>query len=332
MTRVVLLEDYLDQARHLPSVQALAQRVDLQIYTTRATSEAETIERTRQADIVITIRDRVVYTPSLLAHMGHVQLLSVCGSRLTHIDLEAATRSGVLICAPPVQIQGSVTKTGTAEQTWNLILALVKDTPRNDRDMRAGHWQTRLPRGLADKTLGIIGLGSIGQQVAEIARAMRMRVIAWSPHLTPERAAASGAEYVPFRGIFTEADVVSLHASLTPESHHLIGEEELGWMRPHAVLVNTARAALVQEQALRQALEHGTIAGAGFDVYWEEPLPTDHWLRQQDNVVLQPHVGGFTEEGYVSLLEPAIANVVAFLDGHPQHLVNPQVRTQHGST
>ena len=326
MTRVVLLEDYLDQARHLPSVQALAQRVDLQIYTTRATSEAETIERIRQADIVITIRDRVVYTPTLLAHMGHVQLLAVCGSRLTHIDLEAATCCGVLICAPPVHSQGSVTKSGTAEQTWNLILALLKDTPLNDRAMRAGHWQTRLTRGLADKTLGIIGLGSIGQQVAEIARAMRMRVIAWSPRLTPERAAASGAECVPFRTVFTDADVLSLHAALTPESRHVIGEEELGWMQPHAVLVNTARADLVQEQALRQALECGTIAGAGFDVYWEEPLPRDHWLRQQDNVVLQPHVGGFTEEGYVSLLEPAIANVVAFLDGRPQHLIHPHVR------
>lgn len=325
MTRVVLLEDYLDQARHLPCVQELAQRVDLQIYTSKAASEAETIERTRQADIVITIRDRVVYTPSLLAHLGHLQLLAVCGTRLTHIDLEAATRYGVLICAPATQTQGSATKAGTAEQTWNLILALLKDTPLNDRAMRAGQWQTRLTRGVAGKTLGLIGLGGIGQQVAEIGRAMRMRVIAWSPHLTPERAAASGAECVPFRSIFTEADVVSLHAPLTSENHDMIGEEELALMPPHAVLVNTARAALVNEQALRQALERGALAGAGFDVYWQEPLPANHWLQQQDNVVLQPHVGGFTEEGYVSLLAPAIANVIAFLDGHPQCLINPAV-------
>jgi phosphoglycerate dehydrogenase-like enzyme len=325
MTRVVLLEDYLDYARQLACMQRLVQRVDLQVYTTKAASEAEIVERTRPADIVITIRDRVVYTPGLLAQLRHLHLLSVCGARLTHIDLDAATHYGILVCAPPLQVQGSVTKTATAEQTWNLILGLMKDTTLNDYAVREGRWQTRPGRGLAGKTLGLLGLGAIGQQVAEIARAMRMRVLAWSPHLTPERAHAHGAECVPFQQLFTDSDVVSVHAPLLPNNRDLVGEAELHLMRPHALLINTARAALVHEAALRQALERGTIAGAGFDVYWEEPLPADHWLRRQPNVVLQPHLGGFTDEGYESLIAPAVENVLAFLDGHPQNLVNSQV-------
>jgi phosphoglycerate dehydrogenase-like enzyme len=221
-------------------MQHLGQRVDLQVYTTRAASEAEIVERVRQADIVITMRDRVVYTPSLLAQLRHLQLLSVCGTRLTHIDLDAATHYGILVCAPPVQAQGSITKTATAEQTWNLILGLMKDTTLNDHALRQGHWQTRPGRGLAGKTLGLLGLGAIGQQVAEIARAMRMRILAWSPHLTPERARTHGTECVSFQQLFTDSDIVSIHAPLLPNNHGLVGEAELHLMRPHALLINTA--------------------------------------------------------------------------------------------
>jgi phosphoglycerate dehydrogenase-like enzyme len=306
-------------------VQALAARADLHIQTTKAASEAETVARTRDADIVVTIRDRVVYPESLLAQLGHLKLLSVCGTRLSHIDLEAATRHGVLICAPSAAVQGGHTKAATAEQTWNLIMGLMKDTVMNDRAMRDGKWQTQPSRGLIGKTLGLLGLGAIGQQVAEIANAMRLHVIAWSPNLTPERARSHGAQYVAFEQIFTDSDIVSLHASMLPENRDMVGETELSLMSPQAFLINTARAGLVHENALRQALERGTIAGAGFDVYWEEPLPSDHWLRRQDNVLMQPHLGGFTDEGYESLITPAIDNVMAFLDGAPVNLVNPEV-------
>jgi D-3-phosphoglycerate dehydrogenase len=325
MTRIVILEDYLDYAKQLPSVQALAARADLHIHTTKASSEAETVARTRDVDIVVTIRDRVMYTESLLAQLGHLKLLSVCGTRLSHIDLHAATRHGVLICVPSPAEQGSRTKTATAEQTWNLIMGLMKDTVMNDRALRQGKWQTRPSRGLAGKTLGVLGLGAIGQQVAEIARAMRMRVMAWSPNMTPERARAHGAQCVSFEQIFTDSDIVSLHAPMLPENRDMVGEAELNLMPPHAMLINTARAGLVNENALRQALERGTIAGAGVDVYWEEPLPIDHWLRRQDHVLMQPHLGGFTDEGYESLINPAIANGMAFLDGVPTNLVNPEV-------
>jgi phosphoglycerate dehydrogenase-like enzyme len=171
-----------------------------------------------------------------------------------------------------------------------------------------------------------LGLGVIGQQMARIANAMRMHVIAWSLHLTPERAAECGAEHVPFERIFTDADIVSIHAPMSPENRDMVGEAELRLMRPNSLLINTARAALVNEQALRRALEGGTIGGAGLDVYWEEPLPADHWLRRLENVLLQPHLGGFTDLGFKGLIAPAIDNVNAFLDGTPKNLVNPQAR------
>lgn len=328
MTHVVLLEDYLDYAKQLDCVQQLAKRTDFTTYTSKAASDDETIERTRDADIVITIRDRVIFTPQLLSRLGHLKLLSVCGTRLTHIDLHAASKHGVLICAPSPSQQGTHTKRATAEQTWNLILGLAKETPMNDQAMRAGKWQTRPAWGLVGKTIGLLGLGHIGKQVAAIANAFHMRVIAWSPHLTPERAQASGAECVSFEQLFSDADVVSVHAPMLPENRDLIGEVELNLMRPHALLINTARAGLINEQALRQALQNGTIAAAGLDVYWEEPLPDDHWLRRQANVLLQPHLGGFTDEGYATLIEPAIDNVMAFLDGKPKNLINPEVLQQ----
>ena len=249
----------------------------------------------------------------------------MCSTRLSNIDLGEARRHGVLISAPSAAEQGGHTKAATAEQTWNLILGLLKETVMNDGALRQGQWQTRPSRGLIGKTLGLVGLGAIGQQVAQIGNAMRMRVVAWSPHLTPERASDHGAEYVAFESLFHESNIVSLHAPMLPENRDMIGEPELHLMRPHAYLINTARAALINEKALRQALERGTIAGAGLDVYWEEPLPADHWLRRQPNVLMQPHLGGFTDEGYASLLTPAVDNVIAFVDGAPKNLVNPEV-------
>lgn len=330
MTRVVLLEDYFDCSREFSFVKELAKRVELRIYTTKAASEAETAERLRKADIVITFRDRVIYTPSLLAQMGHVQLLAACGARLTHIDLKAATEHDVLITAPSGEESGPFTKTGTAEQTWNLILGLMKETTMNDLAMREGRWQKNPSRGLAGKTLGLLGLGIIGKQVAQVGNAMRMRVIAWSPHLTVERASASGTEYVSFEKVFSYSDIVSIHIPLMPNNRGLIGEKELGLMQPHSFLINTARAGLVQEEALRKVLEQRKIAGVGLDVYWEEPLPADHWLRRQEHVLLQPHLGGMTYRGYEALVAPAVDNVIAYLDGRPKNLVNPEVLENRG--
>lgn len=326
MLRTVLLEDYFDYARELPCVAKLGEKTHLTIITTKAKSEAETAQRLANADIIVTIRDRVIYTERLLAQLGHVKLLAACGSRLTHIDVDAATRHGVLIAAPPAENhQNAATKFTTVEQTWNLILGLNKQTLANHDTVQKGGWQTHPAGSLMGRTLGLVGLGTIGQMVAKVGVAMHMNVIAWSPRLTQERAQASGATCVSFETIFNESDVVSLHAPLLPDNTGMIGQKELDGMKPHAILINTARGDLVDEAAIRRALEDRKIAGAGFDVYWEEPLPPDHWLRTQDRVLLQPHLGGMTDQGYESLIAPAVDNVMAFLDGRPRNLINPEV-------
>lgn len=314
MVRVVMLEDYMGSAHKLECMRKLGSRVDLRVHISRSQSEDEIIDRLKDADILITIRDRILFPRPLLRRLQHVKLISVCGARLSHIDLEAAKEYGIRIIAPSLEGQGTLVKETTAEQTWNLVLALVKQTTMNQEVMQRGGWQTAAPRALAGRTIGLIGLGMVGGQVAEIAKAMRMRVLAWSPHLTTERAQRVGAECVAFTQIFSDSDIVSVHAPLLQANRGMIGESEIGLMRPDALLINTARAALVDEGALRASLSSGAIGGVGLDVYWEEPLPPTHWLRREKNAVLQPHLGGFTEEGFRQLVEPAVENVIAFLD------------------
>lgn len=323
VTRIVLMEDYLDCARALPCVQKLARRAELTIYTTRAASRDELKQRLAQADIVITIRDRVHFDAPLLGALPQLKLLSVCGPRVApHIDMPAAAQAGIVVCTSPKSDTPWSVHYATAEMTWGLILALAKDIVPNAQHMRAGGWQTRLSRDLYGKTLGVVGLGKIGVLVAQIARCMQMRVLAWGPRLTAEIARAQGVEHVSFDQLFEESDVVSLHANLTTDSQHLVGMPQFERMKPSALLINTARAGLVDEQALRHALDNRMIAAAALDVFWQEPLPEKHWVRDHPDVLIQPHVGGFSEYGYRDLIEPAVENVLAYLDGNPTNIVN----------
>jgi phosphoglycerate dehydrogenase-like enzyme len=329
MTRVVLMEDYADHARTMPCVRELEKRVDLKIFTTRAASQQEVVTRLQGASAAITIRDRVLFDAQVLEQAGDLKLLSVCGNRLRpHIDLEAATRKGILVAAPPLAelLDGPMAAhRATAEMAMTLVLALLRDVLRNHEVVRSGGWDVSPGRGVSGKTLGIVGLGKIGGPVARLAKAFGMRVLAWSPRLTEEKAIQWGAQSVPLPELLAQSDVVSLHAEASPQTAGLIGREQLAQMRRGAYLVNTARATLLDEDAFRTALQSGHLAGAGLDVYWEEPLPASHWLRSQANVVLQPHVGGFTEEGYEWLVAPAVANVIAWLDGAPRQIANPEL-------
>jgi phosphoglycerate dehydrogenase-like enzyme len=326
MTRVVLMEDYLDHARSLACVRELAERVDLHIYTERAASESEVIRRLAGAEAAITIRDRVRFPATVLSRLPALRLLSVCGPRLApHVDLPAATRAGILVSRPVALDVPQIIHQATAELVWSLILGLTRHTVENQLAMRSGGWQTRLGFTLAGKTLGVIGLGRVGALVAKMGSALGMKVLAWSPRLTPERAASWGAEAVSFEQVLKDAHVVTLHANATDDSAGLIGRAEFAQMRRGAYFINTARAALVDEAALRDALDCDMLAAVGLDVYWEEPLPREHWLRKHPKVLMQPHMGGFTEEGYAWLLEPAVRNVLAYLDGAPKDVANPEV-------
>lgn len=313
--RVALMEDYLDHAKNLECVARLEKRVDLTIHTTKAAGPKELLERLRGVQAVITIRDRVMFTAELLGQLPDLKLISVCGPRLTpHIDLEAAKAAGIEVLAPVADNTPAVIHKATAEMAWALILGLAKRSLENHRAVQDGRWQTHVGTGLAGKTLGIIGLGKIGGAVAAIGNAMGMSVLAWSPWLTQERAASLGAQAASFDELLGQSDVVTIHANATRESADLFGPSEFRRMKRRALLINTSRAALVAEQALKDALDNEEIAGAGLDVYWQEPLPATHWLRQHSRVLLQPHMGGFTEEGYEWLIQPAVDNLLAYLD------------------
>ncbi len=213
------------------------------------------------------------------------------------------------------------------------MLGLVKSMEHNQQVMRTGGWQTRISTGLAGHTLGVVGsTGKVGRLVTEVAKALGMRVLAYSPRLTAERAAQQGVEAVSLEALLGQSDVVTLHANATPESAGMLGAAQLSLMKPGAFLVNTARAALIDEAALRQALDTGRLAGAGLDVYWQEPLPADHWARQHPRVLMQPHMGAFTPEGYGAIVTSGVIPVLDWLDGKPIAIANPEAQSHSKET
>jgi len=264
--RVVVLEDYLNYAATSACIEPLKRLGEVVCYTEPAQSEDENVARMAGADFVIPVRNRVRFTDSLLARIRHVKLISQTGPWLSHIDLAAAKKYGIAISRCPDD-GDDVVKTGTAEQSWNLILALMRDTELNQNHMRAGGWQIKAGRGLAGKTLGIMGPGKIGSRVARVGVAFDMRVIGWSRSLTQEAASAMGIEAVSFDELLTQSDVISIHTSLTDATRGFIGQREFGLMKPTAIIVISSRGGVLDEPALLEALNSKRIAGAGFDVY-----------------------------------------------------------------
>jgi phosphoglycerate dehydrogenase-like enzyme len=210
---------------------------------------------------------------------------------------------------------------GTAELTWGLILALLRNIPSEDAAMRLGGWQTTIGGDLAGSTLGLVGFGRLGKRMATVAQAFEMEVLAWSQNLDPEEARAVGARPVEKAVVFERADIVSVHYKLSERSRGLVGAAELAAMKPSAYLVNTSRGPVVDTEALVAALHAGEIAGAGIDVYDEEPLASDHPLRSTPHTVLTPHLGYVTEDTYKVFFEDAVEDVLAYLDGAPVRVI-----------
>ncbi|HWC30342.1 MAG TPA: D-2-hydroxyacid dehydrogenase family protein, partial [Dehalococcoidia bacterium] len=206
-------------------------------------------------------------------------------------------------------------RTPTAELTWGLILGLARRIPGEDRAVRDGAWQTTIGPGLEGKVLGVIGLGNLGSQVATVGRAFQMDVIAWSQNLTAETAQQYGARLVSKNELLATADVVTIHLVLSDRTRGIIGPDEFALMKPTAFLINTSRGPIVDETALIDALTNRQIAGAGLDVFDEEPLPLDHPLRRLDNTVITPHIGYVTADNYRIFYGEALEDILAFLDG-----------------
>jgi phosphoglycerate dehydrogenase-like enzyme len=312
MLRVALLDDYQEVARQSADWSRLSAGVAVEVFRDHLTDEAALAARLQPFDVVMALRERTPFRRSLLERLPTLKLLATAGMRNASIDLTAATELGILVCGT-----GGSSRS-TMELTWGLILALVRHIPREGQAVRAGRWQETVGMDLDGATLGIVGLGNIGGQVAEVARAFRMEILAWSENLTAERAAACAARLVSKAELFGRSDIVTIHLQLSARTTGLIGRE---------VLINTSRGPIVEEAALVEALRSGGIAGAGLDVFDTEPLPPEHPLRELPNVVLTPHLGYVTAETYRRFYGQTLENVEHFLAGTPQRVLNPDVLT-----
>lgn len=316
MTQVAILDDYQQVAHGLADWSRLPDGFQVTVFDDHLADEAAVAARLAAFEVVVMNRERTPFRRSLFEKLPKLRLLITNGMRNFSIDLEAATEHDVTVCGTRVLANG------TAELTWGLILGLARHLPAEDRNMRAGGWQNTIGRDLAGATLGILGLGRMGEQIARIGLAFGMTVIAWSPNLTQEKAAAAGATLVDKDALFAQADFVTLHMVLGERSRGIVGARELGLMKKSAFLINTSRGPLVDETALIAALQNRDIAGAGLDVYEIEPLPADHPLRTLENTVLTPHLGYVTEGNYRLGYSEAIGNILAWADGAPVRVLN----------
>ena len=310
--RVAILDDY--QGIALDAADWSAVPAEIVVFREPLGDQGAIVQALNEFDVVVAMRERTAFPRTVLEGLPRLRLLVTTGMRNAAIDLAAAGDLGITVC-------GTRGNTGpTVELTWALILGLVRGVASDDAVMRDGGWQTALPADLEGTTLGVIGLGRIGQRVASIGRAFGMQVIAWSPNLTAERARSAGVVAVGRAELFERADVVSVHLVLGETTRGVIGADELRRMRREAFLVNTSRAPIIDQSALRQAIEERWIAGVGLDVYETEPLPVDHWLRRPDapgraRLIRSPHMGYVTRGNYRTFYSDAVEDIVAFAAG-----------------
>jgi phosphoglycerate dehydrogenase-like enzyme len=309
--KVAILDDYQGVALASADWSRLPEGTQVQVFREHLGDEAAVAEALRAFDVVVAMRERTPFPASLLARLPNLRLLVTTGMRNAAIDVAACGRHGITVCGT-----GAV-GAPAAELTWGLILALLKRIPAEDRALREGRWQTGLTEGLTGKRLGVVGLGKLGMQVARVGLAFGMEVLAWSPHLTPERAQAAGVRLATKDELFSSADIVTLHLVLGDRTRGVVGAAELRAMKPTAWLVNTARAGLVDEDALLAVLREGRIAGAGLDVFSVEPLPAGHPLLALPNTVLTPHLGYVTRENYALYYRDAVEDILAWSQGTP---------------
>lgn len=309
--KVAILDDYQGVALASADWSRLPEGTEMRVFREHIEDEAAVAEALGPFDVVVAMRERTPFPASLLARLPQLRLLVTTGMRNAAIDVAACGRQGVTVCGT-----GAV-GAPAAELTWGLILALLKRIPTEDRALREGRWQTGLTEGLTGKRLGVVGLGKLGTQVARVGLAFGMEVLAWSPNLTAERAHAAGVRLATKEALFSTADLVTLHLVLGEATRGVVGPAELRAMKPTAYLVNTARAGLVDEDALLAALREGRLAGAGLDVFSVEPLPAGHPLRSLPNTVLTPHLGYVTRENYAVYYRDAVEDILAWSQGKP---------------
>lgn len=314
--RIAILDDY--QRAALTSADWDSLGAEISVFHSHIADTGDLVSELRPFDVVVAMRERTPFTAERIGLLPNLRLLVTTGMRNASIDVAAANAAGITVC-------GTGGSGGaTPELTWALILSLVRHVPAEDRAVREGRWQHTLGFGLSGRTLGVVGFGNIGRRVAAIGQAFGMEVIAWSQHLSAGTAAEHGVAAAGKDELFATSDVITVHYKLSDRSAGLVGERELGLMKPTAFLVNTSRGPIVDSDALLAVLESGAIAGAALDVYDEEPLPGTHPLRSAPRTVLTPHIGYVTDDGYRRFYGDAVEDIAAFAAGRPVRVVAPE--------
>jgi phosphoglycerate dehydrogenase-like enzyme len=310
--RCAILDDYLNVASTVADWSKLSDRVDITVFKEPLASSEAAASALAEFEIICAMRERTPFPRAVFAALPRLKLLITSGMRNAAIDMEAAKDHQVVLCG---------TQWGrdpTAALAMGLILELTRNIGRENARMHAGErLQKFIGIEIEGKTLGVVGLGKLGAKVSGLAKAFGMNVIAWSPNLTPERCEAVGVGYASKQDLFATADIITIHMVLSQRSRGLVAQEDLARMKPTAYLVNTSRGPIVDEQALLEILQQRRIAGAAVDVFSVEPLPTNHPFRQLDNIVLTPHLGYVTEEGFRAHYSQMVEGIDAWLTSEP---------------
>ncbi|MHC5261511.1 D-2-hydroxyacid dehydrogenase family protein [Streptomyces sp. UC4497] len=316
--RVAILDDHQHAAHRYAAWDSLPEGARLTFFHEHLGGPEEVIAALEPFDVVVAMRERTPFPAEVLDRLPNLRLLVTTGPANAAIDTAAAARRGIVVSGTR-----AAGLTSTAELTWGLLHALTRSLPAEERHLRDGGWQRTVGRDLHGARLGVIGLGGVGSRVARVGLAFGMDVVAWSAHLDPGHATALGVTPVSKRELLTTSDVVTLHVRLSPRTVGLIGAEELALMRPDALLINTSRAPVVDEEALLTALHAGTLGGAALDVHSTEPLPADSPWHNAPRTVLTPHLGYVTDGAYEIFYRDALDDILAHAAGEPVRVLTP---------
>ncbi|RMQ50876.1 D-isomer specific 2-hydroxyacid dehydrogenase protein [Pseudomonas cichorii] len=310
-TSIAVLDDWQDVARDVVDWSVLAPVGEVSFLHDFPADTATMVQRLQGFEVICVMRERTLFDKALLSQLPRLKLLVTGGMRNAAIDIKAARRLGIEVCGTESY------KHAAPELTWALIMGVTRNLVAEANSLRDGNWQIGLGSDLHGKTLGILGLGSIGKWIARYGQAFGMKVIAWSQNLTAEAAAEAGVIYVSKQELFEQADVLSVHLVLSDRSRGLVDAEALGWMKPSAYIINSSRGPIIDEAALIAALQQHRIAGAGLDVFDAEPLPAEHPFRTLKNVLATPHIGYVTENNYRTFFSQMIEDIQAWHAGAP---------------
>jgi phosphoglycerate dehydrogenase-like enzyme len=314
----VILDDYQNVATSFANWKTLGEKINLIVYNEHFEEETELIQKIGNAEIIVVMRERTPLTRSLLQKLPNLKLIVTSGMRNSSIDMKYASEKQILVCGTASSSEPPL------ELTWALLLSLARSIQVESQNLREGNaWQSTVGIDLNGKTMGLLGLGKIGSKMALIARAFGMNVIAWSQNLTAEAASKHGAILASSKEeLLRSSDIVSIHLVLSERTRHLIKANDLRMMKNSSLLINTSRAAIIDEKALIEALNQTWIKGAAVDVFDLEPLPPEHPLRTQKNLLATPHLGYVSENNYRVYFQEAIEDIESYLNGAPIRKLN----------